>query len=214
MITVDDNQIGTVLFGKTRRALLSLLFGRPDESFHLRQLVRLSGTGLGPAQRDLAKLAGAGIVSREQQGSQVTYRANQLSPVFAEMKALIVKTCGLAEVLQAAMTPLKDRIDLAFVFGSYARGLQHSASDIDLLVISREVEFSEAVAALRAAQQQLGREINPMLYRPAEFRRKIAAKHHFLMRVLESPKIFLIGDEHELGRLAKERVANRASAQR
>jgi hypothetical protein len=87
MVTRENNLIGDLLFGRTRQAVLGLLFTRPDEMFHLRQIVRLSGAGLGPVQREVAKLAAAGLVLREQRGRQVSYSANRQSLVYEEFEA-------------------------------------------------------------------------------------------------------------------------------
>src|SRR4051812_5416374 len=120
MVTGTTEPIGDLLFGKTRQAVMGLLFLRPDESFHLRQIVRLSGAGVGPVQRELAKLVAAGLILREQRGQQVYFQAAR-SPVFDELRGLLVKTAGCADVLREALLPLAPRIRSAFIFGSFAK---------------------------------------------------------------------------------------------
>lgn len=191
------------LFGKTRQALLSLLYTHADESFFLEQLIQAAALGRGTVQRELAFLARAGIVRRMVRGRQVYFQANSDCPVYAELKGLVVKTAGVADALRAALAPLAARIRVAFVYGSVARGEERRASDIDVMVIG-EVSFAEAAEALGRAQEMLRREINPSVYPSAEYRAKLAAKHHFLSSVLKGEKIFLIGDERELARLAKK----------
>ena len=192
--------IGAALFGKTQRALLALFFARPEQSFYLRQIVRLAGIGQGAAQRELARWVESGLLVRSRQGHQVYYRANRESPVFAELKAFTVKTAGVADVLREALGSLADRITLAFIHGSVALGTEQASSDVDVVVVGR-VTFGEVAVALHAAQATLAREVNPMVYSEAEFGRKLKAGHHFLKTVAARAKVFLVGDEHEFKRL-------------
>ncbi|MGB9005111.1 MAG: nucleotidyltransferase domain-containing protein [Candidatus Aminicenantales bacterium] len=204
----DKNGPAKILLGKSRRAILSLLFSRSDEAFYLRQIVRVCGFGLGPVQRELKLLAESGIIRRSVRGRQVYYQANPGSPIFPELKSLITKTVGIGETLRNALAAFSGRILIALIYGSIARGEESRRSDIDLLIIG-DVAFSEVVTNLQAAQQALGREINPTVYPANEFRSKLRENHHFLTSVLKGPKIYLIGDENELGRLAAKRLASR-----
>jgi predicted nucleotidyltransferase len=200
---MDD--LGKVLLGKTRGAVLALLLERPDEEFHVRQIARLSTATLGPVQRELKLLARIGLLKCRQVGRQLLYRADVASPVHHELQGLCVKTVGHAGMLKAALQPLASHIRFAFVFGSYAQGRQHSGSDIDLMVIGTPT-LAAMAAALAESQRRLAREINPNIYRPAEFAAKLRGGHHFINAVMQGPKLFLIGDEHELAGLAKERL--------
>lgn len=196
-----NESLSSILFTKTRRAVLSLLYGHADESFYLRQIVRITGAGLGPVQRELKVLADAGIVHRSVQGHQVYFQANRDSPIFTELKSLIAKTTGLVETLQSALAPIADRIIVALVYGSIAKGEENQRSDVDLLIVG-DVAFAEVVKSLRSAQETLGREINPTVYPADEFRSKIAGGHYFIRDILDGPKLFVAGDENELKRLA------------
>ena len=191
------------------QAILALLYGRPDEAFYLRELARSSGTTASSLQRDLAALARAGIVVRTVRGHQVYFRANRACPVFDELRGLVVKTFGVAEVLKEALRPLVHRIDAAFVYGSVARGEERTGSDIDLLVVG-EAGFGEVIEALAAAQRRLGREINPTTFPRGEFAQKVRAGNHFLATVLKEAKLFLIGGDHDLGQLTGNRKAEGA----
>lgn len=188
------------MFGKTQRALLGLFFVRPEQSFYLRQIVRMAGIGQGAAQRELARWVEAGLLVRTRRGNQVYYQANTASSVFAELKGLTVKTAGMADVLREALAGLSDRITVAFVYGSVARGAEKTGSDVDVVVVG-VVTFGEIAAALRNAQEQLGREVNPTVYTVREFRKKLEGGHHFLTSTMSAPKLFLIGGERELERL-------------
>ena len=194
------HSVAAALFGKTQRALLALFFVRPEQSFYLRQIVRTAGIGQGAAQRELARWVQAGLLVRSRRGNQVHYQANTGSPVFAELKGLTVKTAGVADVLRDALAGLADRIKLAFIHGSVARGTEEAGSDVDVLVVGA-VTFAEIAAALHGTQEKLGREVNPTVYAAREFRKKLSAGHHFLTAAAVAPKMFLIGGERELKRL-------------
>lgn len=191
------------LFGRTRQALLALLYSRADEEHLQESLIRLAGLGRGAVQRELDFLARAGVVRRTVRGRQVYFQANAQSPIYAELRGLVVKTSGVADVLRGALAPLGGRITAAFVYGSVAKGAERRGSDVDLMVIG-DVSFTEVSEALGQAQQAIGREVNPSVYAPEDFRAKLKAKNHFLRTVLGAPKIFLAGDDDELERLAQK----------
>lgn len=203
----DTDNLSRTLFGKARRAVLSLLYSQVDDAFYLRQIVRAAGVGLGAVQREVKQLSDAGIIQRIVRGRQVYYQANPQCPVFAELKALVMKTVGIAAVIQAALAPLADRIRIAAIYGSIARSEEYRGSDVDLLVVG-EATFAEIVSALHQAESTINREINPTVYPPAEFRSKVAAGHQFLNTVLKEPVLFLIGDKRELARLVKKPLAH------
>jgi predicted nucleotidyltransferase len=210
MITKEKSDIkAMILFGKVRRAILSVLFGHADEAFYLRQIVRTTGFGLGPVQRELKQLTQCGIIRRSVHGRQVYFQANLDSPIFPELKGLITKTAGIGDTLRAALAPIAGQLKVAFIYGSIARGEEGPRSDIDLLVVG-DIAFADVVVNLQAAQKLLGREIFPTVYPPDEFKAKMRAKHHFLTSVLKGSKIYLIGDENELRRLATKRLARQA----
>lgn len=194
--------VADVLFGQTRRSVLALLYSHSEEAFYLRQIARRIGTSVGAVQREVRQLSDAGLIGRRTQGNQVLYRANAKSPVFRELKSLITKTAGVRDVLAEALFPLRDRIRVAFVYGSVARQEEKAESDVDLMVVGRAA-FREVVTYLQAAQKKLGREVNPTVYSVAEFRRKRRAGNHFLTRVLESKKLCVLGDERELARMVE-----------
>jgi uncharacterized protein len=191
------------LFGKTRQALLALLFSRADEAHLQETLIQLAALGRGSVQRELEFLAQAGIAQRTVRGRQVYFQANPESPIYAELRGLVVKTVGVADILRTALAPLAKGIQVAFVYGSIAKGQERRASDVDLMVIG-EVSFADISEVMGAAQKSIGREVNPSVYTPTDFRTKLVAKNHFLLNVLKGEKIFLIGDDRELARLAKK----------
>ena len=202
----ETASLAHALFGKTRRAVLGLLFGHPGESFHMRKISRILNLGQGALQRELQSLVAAGILLREPQGRQVYYRVNKACPIYAELQGLLLKTVALVDVLAAALAPLAQRIEVAFVYGSMAKGPSQVDSDVDVMVIG-EVAFGEVVAALNPAQDILRREVNPSVYSAAELKQRVRSGNHFMTTVLGEPKLFLIGGDDELGRLAPDGVA-------
>ncbi len=205
--------LADALFGKTRRAVLGLLFGHPDEGFYMRQISRILNLGQGALQRELQRLVAAGILLRESHGRQVYYRANKACPIYDDLQGLVLKTAGLADVLRAALAALAERIEVAFVYGSLARGTARATSDVDVMVIGM-VTFAEVVAALSPTQDRLRREVNPSVYPPDEARSKALSGSHFLTTVLHEPKLFLIGGDDDLERLVTDGLAGAASNQR
>ncbi len=192
-----------VLFGQTRREVLALLLGRPDERFYLREILRAIGGGSGAVQRELKQLVEAGLVERQSEGRQVYFSANQRSAIFPELQAIIQKTAGAADALRAGLAPLvrAEHVTVAFVYGSVAAGSQTAASDLDFLIVG-DATLADVIPAIRAIERQLGRAVNPSLYPVKEFRKKVKAGAPFLKRVLAGPKIFIVGDARELERLA------------
>lgn len=186
------------LFPAVRQRVLAVLFGSPDRSFYANELIALARSGTGAVQRELASLLAAGLVTVRDQGNQKHYQANAASPVFAELRGLVLKTVGLADVLRAALAPLGDQVAAAFVYGSVARQQDTAASDVDVLIVSDALGYAEVFGALEGAAQTLGRIINPTLYTRAELARRRAQDNAFVTRVLDQPRIWLMGDEEAL----------------
>jgi predicted nucleotidyltransferase len=205
-----SDPIGTALFGATRQAVLRLVLGHTDQRFYQRQIIRSIRLGSGTVQRELERLVGAGILTRTLEGRQTYFQANRDCPVFHELHGLIRKTFGVAQVLQGGLTALAAKVQLAFIYGSIATGAETTGSDVDVMVVGERVSMDDVVSALAGAQRDLGREVNPSVYRTEEFCRRLAQGQHFLSSVVSGPKIFLIGDENELARLAQIRMAQGA----
>jgi predicted nucleotidyltransferase len=183
------------LFPKVRQRVLSVLFGTPDRSFYANELIAIAQSGTGAVQRELAGLCDAGFITARKQGNQKHYQANAASPVFAELRGLVLKTMGLGDVLRAALAPIASQIGLAFVFGSMARQQDTAQSDVDLLIVSPSLGYGEVFGALENASITLGRTVNPTVYTPEDFERRVAQDNAFVTRVMQQPKIWLIGQE-------------------
>jgi predicted nucleotidyltransferase len=195
-----------LLFGAYRRQVLSLLLLRPDASFYVREIGRLTGVPAGPLHRELKALAESGLLVRKASGNQVRYQASRECPIFQELAGIFRKTAGLADVLRESLSPVADSIAVAFVFGSVAQGKEKPTSDIDLLVVG-SVSFEKVVEACHVARERLGREVNPVVMSKDAFRTKQRGRDRFISRVLKEPKIFVIGDLSELGKPAENRAA-------
>jgi len=191
----------TLLGSKLRAKVLGWLFSHPDERYFVRQLTGLVKEDSTNVSRELIRLEKTGILVSTTEGRQKYYQANRESPLFDELHGLIVKTAGIADVLRSALALAQGQIKVAFIFGSIASGNERRRSDIDVMVVGK-VSFEDVVSLLSPAEEKLRREVNPVVYPVAEFKKKVKEDHHFVKTVLEDEKIFLIGDEGELRRLA------------
>jgi DNA-binding transcriptional ArsR family regulator len=197
-----DNVLCSGLFGKTRQAVLALLYGRTDSSFYTKQILDTIKGGRGTVQRELENLTDAGIIIREVQGRQVYYRANPRCPIFDDLKSIVRKTFGIADILRQSLSPRVDAIRVAFIFGSIASSTDDRISDIDVMVVG-SISFGDVVDLLSPSEGLLGREINPVVYPATEFKKKVKEDHYFVKTVLDGKKIFIVGNEDELGKLVK-----------
>lgn len=203
--------IGASLFGKGRRKVLGVLFSRPEQPMYLREIIGAVGSGQGQVQRELKQLHRAGLVLREKRANLVYYRPNPDTPIYDELKAIAFKTFGVADVLRELLKPLAKRIAVAFIYGSVARQEDTARSDVDVMVVG-DVKFSDVVLALSRAQERLRREINPSVYSKAELRAKLKEKGGFLDRVMAGTKLFLIGNDDDLGQLVENRKVKASPA--
>jgi predicted nucleotidyltransferase len=199
--------IGTTLFGKGRRNVLAALFANPEREMYLREIIAAVGTGAGQVQRELENLYRARLVLRERKGKQLYYRPDPRAPIFEELKSIVLKTFGVADTLRDALAPHAARIDAAFIYGSVASEQDTAASDIDLLVVSDRVAPSDLSEGLASVENRLKRKVSLLTYGRKEFRERVRERHHFVTKVLERPRIMLIGDDNGLARLAGEKPA-------
>ncbi len=192
----ESSTLADALFPKVRQRVLAVLFGAPERSYYANEVIALAQSGTGAVQRELADLSAAGLLTVRKQGNQKHYQANTQSPVFAELRGLVLKTVGLADVLREALAPMAAQITQAFVFGSLAKQQDSTASDVDLLLVSDTLGYGDVLAALEPAMQRLGRTINPALYTAADFQARRVGDNAFINRVMQQPKIWLIGQEN------------------
>jgi len=190
--------LADALFTKVQQRVLGVLFGNPTRSFYANELIALVQSGTGAVQRELTRLEAAGVLTAVRIGKQKHYQANQASPVFQELRALVLKTSGLVDVLREALRPVAERVRAAFVYGSIAKGEDTASSDIDLMVVGEGLTYADLFGALEAVSAKLGRKVAPTIYSPKELARRVKQENAFVTRVLQQPKLWLIGDERAL----------------
>ena len=190
--------LSDALFSSTQQRVLAFLFGQPERSFFATELIGLVGGGSGAVQRELKRLEESGLVTVTHLGNRKHYQANPQSPIFAELCGIVKKTVGLAEPIRTALVPFAKQVVAAFVYGSVAKRNDTAYSDIDLMVVSDSLEYADLYAALEQAATSLGRTINPTIYTRQELSRRMKQKNAFVTRVLSQPRVWLLGDEHEL----------------
>ena len=191
-------RLADALFTKVQQRVLGILFGQPEKSFLSKEVIALAGSGTGAVHRELRRLTASGLITVRSAGWEKHYQANRESPVFEELRALIMKTVGLIEPLREALASLSGGIRAAFVYGSQASGTDTASSDVDLMIVSEDLTHAEAYAALAIAEQVLARPINPSIVSLAEWRRRREDQNHFLENVSTHPKLFVLGSEDDL----------------
>jgi predicted nucleotidyltransferase len=193
------NILADLLSSNVKAEVFRLLFGLHHQPLHLRELERRSGLAVATVQQELSRLRRLGLIEARPDGNRTYFMAKEDHPLYPEIRGLVLKTSGLADVLRRALEKEK-RIKVAFVFGSIAQAREQAHSDVDLLVIG-EIGLRDVVGLLGDAAENVGREINPKVLTPSEFRRRKRRDDPFLSRVLAERRLFITGDEHELGGL-------------
>jgi predicted nucleotidyltransferase len=186
--------IASALYTDSQSRIFRWIFGHPDRGFHLSELRRLTGLGSASLQRDLNRLAEAGLVRTERVGNLRRFQANEKSPVYAELVGLTRKTLGIEPMLREALEALVPDLKEAWVYGSMAKETDTAKSDIDVMLVGEKLTLAKVLKFLLPIESQLGRKINPTLYTPTEFKRRRAERDSFVNRVLAQPILPLIGD--------------------
>ncbi len=193
------SRLGDALFSTTQQKVLGLLYGHPDETFFVNQILRLTGMGVHTIKRELDRMTAVGILTMRKIGNQHHYQANPDCPIYPELLGIVRKTFGVADVIEAALEAHDEQIELAFVYGSIASAEERTDSDIDLMVVSPDLAYSELMEILADAEQVLGRKINPTIYNASEVASRLKRKDAFLVRVMERPKIWIKGADDDIG---------------
>ena len=165
--------LGNTLFNTTQQRVLALLYGQPDRSFYTKEILRLTGMGVFTIKRELDRMTETGILTLQRIGNQHHYQANPACPIYGELRGIVLKTFGMADVIKAGLEVIDRQITLAFVFGSIAKASDSSASDIDLLLVGEKLSYGGIVELLQPAEQTLSRTINPTIYTELEFGSKL-----------------------------------------
>lgn len=195
---MSPTTLGDALFTKSQQRVLGLLYAKPDKSLYTNEIVRRANMGRGTIRRELDRLVSAGLLIVTHEGNQHHYKANPDNPIFHELLAIVRKTFGIADVICEALAAFDKKIELAFIYGSIAKGEDTASSDIDLLVVSESVAYSELMLVLSEVGESLGRVINPSIYSRSDIKKKIDKQNAFLTRILEQPKLWVKGSEDDI----------------
>ena len=194
------NTLPNILSSKVRAEIFRLLFGFDQRELHVRAIERQAGLALATIRQELKKLVQLDLVQARRDGNRLYYRANELHPLYGEIRNIVLKTSGLVEVLKKALN--KESICMAFIFGSIPNGTAKAESDVDTFVIGN-IGLREITRMLSGISEKIGREINPYVMTKEEFIKRKQSDEHFLISVLKSPKWFIVGNENELENLGK-----------
>lgn len=186
--------IAGALLSDSQSRVFRWLFGQPERSYHLSELKRLTGLGSASLQRELNRLTEAGLLTSERVGNLRRFQANAASPVFRELVSLTRKTMGAQPLLREALAPLKSQVEVAFIYGSVAKGTDTAKSDVDVMLVGKDLLLSDVLGLVEPVEKQLGRKINATCLSPLEFKRRRAERDSFVNRVLAQPTLPLIGD--------------------
>ena len=189
------NRLAELLSSRARAEIFRLLLSGTGEELHVREIERRSGLNDSTLRQELRKLVRLDLVQSRRDSNRVYYRAKTESPLYPEIRNLVLKTSGLSDVLKSALTD--KRIRVAFVFGSIARGDEKAGSDVDLMVIG-QLGLRDLSRLLSGIEEKIGREVNPHVLREEEFQKRIRAKEHFVSSLMEAPKLFIIGSQRAL----------------
>jgi predicted nucleotidyltransferase len=193
-----ETSLSSALFSNVQKRVLGLIFGQPERSFYTSEIMRSVRSGTGAVERELTRLKDSGLVSVQRIGNQKHYRANADSPIFQELRSLVRKTVALTEPLKESLEPIAKTIDTAFIYGSFAKGTDTAASDIDLMVIGDDLDYAGLFSAALDAETKLGRKVSPTLLSRNDWIKKSNDPGSFVSKVRKLPKIFVIGSEKSL----------------
>ena len=194
------NTLSILLSSRARAEIFRLLFSGLEEELHVREIQRRSGLNDSTIRQELRKLADLDLIRGRKDSNRIYYSANKENPLYQDIQNLVIKTSGLVDVLKSSLQD--ERIKIAFVFGSIPKGEINAGSDVDIMVIG-EIGLRNLSSLLSGIPEKIGREVNPYVLRRAEFRKRLQDKEHFLSSVLRSPKIFIIGNEHDLSAMGR-----------
>jgi predicted nucleotidyltransferase len=197
------SQLGDALFSRTRQNVLGLLYAHPDSSFYTNEILRRTGMGVATIKRELDRMVEAGILTLTKVGNQHHYQANLKCPVYEELSSIVRKTFGVADVIRAALVPIQKQIDFAFIYGSLAKGTEISQSDIDVMIVTDTLAYVDVMSLLGEAEESLGRVVNPSIYNLEQIRNRLITKNAFISRVMEQPKLWIKGEDDDIGKVGQ-----------
>jgi DNA-binding transcriptional ArsR family regulator len=195
------NALSKILSSKVRAEIFRVLFGLNAEEIHMREIERRTGFAIGTIQSELKKLLQLDLLAKRRDGNRLYYRANREHPLYPDIRSIVLKTVGLFDILRDALDH-GGGIAVAFVFGSLAADRENARSDVDLVVIG-DAGPRDVSLMLSAAAEKIGREINPIVLTQAEFAKRLQNQDHFIGRIMEAPKLFIVGGENDLAAMGR-----------
>ncbi len=189
--------LADALFSSTQQRVLGLLFGQPERVFTLKELITLARAGSGAVQREVARLGSSGLVTVTTESGRKRLQANADSPIFRELESIVAKTTGVAMHLRKSLER-NVAVRFAVLFGSVAQLRDTARSDIDVLIVSDDLNQEDAFTLFNPAEEKLGRKINPTIYTPEEFVRRRRDGNRFLGKILSGPHTVLVGSERDV----------------
>lgn len=188
--------ISNLFKSKTRKALFKLYFTNPDNEYYLRELERMLDIPVSMIRKEISRLERESVFSSRRRGNLLFYYLNKSYPLFSELKSIIFKTIGVEGALKQNLDEIKG-IELAFIYGSFAKNVENASSDIDLFIMGN-INEDHLIRGLKKVENVLQREVNYTLYTRDEFKKKKAKKDSFILDLIENPKVFLVGGRNEL----------------
>ena len=193
--------LAEILSSRIRVEIFRLLFGADNAALHMREIERKSGFTIGTVQRELHKLVKLDLIKKTKDGNRTYYQANKGNPIYQDIFNIVQKTVGSIFLLKEALSQSTE-IEFAFIFGSFAAGKENSHSDIDLMVIGN-LGLRNVVSLLSGISEKTGREINPHVLGTTDLKKRIESKDHFITNLINSKKLFIIGEEDEFRKLVR-----------
>jgi predicted nucleotidyltransferase len=191
--TSSNPTLKALFSSETRIKILSHFFLHTDESFYIRQLENLLELPVGQLSRDLVNLEAINLLTSHHEGNQKRYTLNREHPIYSELRSIFLKTAGLGDILKKALAKHKG-IELAFLYGSFAKGEEHAGSDVDIMIIGNTPE-KDLNRSIGQAENKLRKTVNYSIYERKEVEERLKKKDDFITTVFTDPHILLIGNE-------------------
>ncbi|MEM5881547.1 MAG: nucleotidyltransferase domain-containing protein [Candidatus Aenigmatarchaeota archaeon] len=185
---------------RTRVKLLKLFFLNRGREFYLREIARLTRDNLNSVRRELNNLVKIKIIEERKRGNQKLYKVNKNSPIYEELRKLVLKSVGIGDTLRENLS--KFNVVYALIYGSFAAGEEVEESDIDLLIVG-DLNEEKLIEVIRQLEYELAREVHYIFWSTKEFKKRVKEKNHLLLDIVEKPIIMIIGDENEFRRIVK-----------
>jgi predicted nucleotidyltransferase len=182
--------LSNLITSKTRLKILGLFLINPGKEYYLRDIARRLKENINSVRRELKNLEDAGIVKSRREATLKYYAVNKENPIYDELKSIYLKTEGIGDELRKELAKT-GKIETAYIYGSYAKGTEKPASDIDLMIIG-EVDQGRLAAVVGALESRIGREINYSVFTSKEYKLKEKKNDPYITDVSRGKKIKLI----------------------